>query len=159
MTTHEGGCDCGKVRYRLQTDPIIVHCCHCSWCQRESGAAFALNAVIETDRIELLGEAPERTDLPSASGKGQTVLHCPSCNVALWSHFGGAGEKAGFIRVGTLDNPDACPPDVHIFTGTKQSWVVLPEGAEAFDTFYSGEDAARIYGAESGARWQAMMGG
>jgi hypothetical protein len=38
----EGGCDCGEVRYRLTTRPLIVHCCHCRWCQRESGTAFAL---------------------------------------------------------------------------------------------------------------------
>ena len=155
--THEGGCACGKVRYRLASDPIVVHCCHCTSCQRESGASFALNAVIEASRVELLGEAPERVVTPSESGRGQPILRCPSCKVALWSHYGTAGDKACFIRVGTLDQPDSCPPDVHIFTRSKQAWVVLPESAEAFEVFYSGADFVRIYGEEGVARWQALM--
>ena len=155
----EGGCDCGKVRYRLGSEPIVVHCCHCRWCQRESGGAFALNAVIEADRVELLGEAPERIETPSASGKGQPILRCPGCKVAVWSHYAGAGDKACFVRVGTLDDPDACPPDVHIFTANKQPWVVLPDGAEAFEVFYSGKDVPRLYGEDGAARWRALRGG
>ena len=154
----EGGCACGHVRYRLADAPIVVHCCHCRWCQRESGSAFALNAVIEADRVEVTGGAPERIDTPSASGHGQAVFRCPTCKVALWSHYGGAGDKADFIRVGTLDDPDACPPDVHIFTASKQPWVVLPHGAEAFGEFYTGKDVVRIYGEDGAARWKALRG-
>jgi hypothetical protein len=156
--TAEGSCDCGKVRYRLKSDPIVVHCCHCRWCQRETGTAFALNAVIETANVELLGDTPERTDLPSQSGKGQIVMRCPACKVVLWSHYAGAGEQAAFVRVGTLANPDACPPDVHVFTGSKQPWVVIPEGSEQFEVFYSGKDVVRIYGEESAARWGELRG-
>jgi hypothetical protein len=152
----EGGCDCGKVRYRLLAAPIVVHCCHCRWCQRETGTAFALNAVIEADRVELLGEAPVRIDTPSASGKDQAIFRCPECKVAVWSHYGGAGAKADFIRVGTLDDPAGCPPDVHIFTASKQPWVVIPEGAERYAVFYSGKDVPRIYGSEGAARWKAL---
>ena len=154
----EGGCACRKVRYRLQTQPIVVHCCHCTWCQRESGGAFAVNAVIEADRVELLGDAPERIDTPSASGKGQAIFRCPECKVAVWSHYAGAGDAAHFIRAGTLDHPSACPPDVHIFTASKQPWVVLPEGAEAFAVFYSGKDVVRLYGEDGAARWKALRG-
>lgn len=154
----EGGCDCGKVRYRLHADPIVVHCCHCRWCQRETGSAFVLNAVIETDQVETLGEAPERTDTPSASGKGQSIFRCPHCRIALWSHYAGAGENAAFIRVGTLDNPDACPPDVHIFTSSKQPWIVIPDGSEQFENFYSGKDIVRIYGEAGATRWRALRG-
>jgi hypothetical protein len=156
MATHEGGCACGEVRYRLASEPIVVHCCHCRWCQRESGAAFALNAVIEADRVALISGQPERIDTPSASGKGQPVFRCPTCKVALWSHYAGAGENADFIRVGTLDNPEACPPDVHIFTESKQPWVVVPEGAEQFAIFYSGQDVMRIYGEDGAGRWRAL---
>lgn len=155
----QGGCGCGKVRYRLTAEPIVVHCCHCPWCQRETGTAFALNAVIETTGLELLGAAPERIDTPSASGKGQAVFRCPSCKVALWSHYGGAGEKAAFIRAGTLDNPDAYPPDVHIFTDSKQPWVVIPDGAEQFPAFYAGKDVVRIYGEDGAARWSVLRSG
>jgi hypothetical protein len=70
----EGGCDCRTIRYRMETAPLYVHCCHCRWCQRESGASFALNAMIETDRVTLLADTPETVDTPSASGKGQKIL-------------------------------------------------------------------------------------
>lgn len=156
--TAQGGCSCGSVRYRLHDAPIVVHCCHCRWCQRESGASFALNAVIEADRVELTAGKPERIETPSASGKGQSVFRCPNCKVAVWSHFAGAGDKASFIRVGTLDNPDACPPDVHIFTDSKQPWVVIPADAEQYPVFYSGRDVVRIYGETSAARWKALRG-
>ena len=148
------------MRYRLHDRPFVVHCCHCRWCQRESGSAFALNAVIEADRVELLGEAPERIDMASQSGKGQAILRCPKCKVAVWGHyFIGPGEKANFIRVGTLDDPASCPPDVHIYTASKQPWVVIPDGAESFEVFYSGKDIARLYGEDGAARWKALRGG
>lgn len=133
--TFEGGCDCRAVRYRLKSRPLYVHCCHCRWCQRESGAAFALNALIEADRVEHLGAEPEIVDTPSESGRGQLIARCPACRIAVWSNYGGA-TFARFVRVGTLDNPDAFPPDIHIFTASKQPWVVLPPGARAVPEYY-----------------------
>ena len=132
----EGGCDCRTIRYRLETAPLFVHCCHCRWCQRESGASFALNAMIEAERVTRLAGEPEIVDTPSASGKGQKIARCPRCRVAAWSHYAGGGLRIAFVRVGTLDDPDALPPDVHIFTSTKQAWVVLPAGTPAVAEFY-----------------------
>ena len=141
MTEHdkhkpEGGCTCGEVRYRLNRAPIIVHCCHCRWCQRETGTAFALNALVEADTVSLLSGQPERVLTPSNSGKGQIIVRCPKCHIAVWSHYAGAGEKLSFIRVGTLDDPDALPPDVHIFTASKQPWLMLPPDTPAYEMFY-----------------------
>ncbi len=127
----DGGCTCGAIRYRMEAPPLIVHCCHCSWCQRESGSAFAVNALIESARLTLLEGAPELVLTPSASGKGQKIVRCPVCRVAVWSHYPQAGDAVSFVRVGTLDNPGACPPDVHIYVSTKQPWVVLPDGARS----------------------------
>ena len=132
----DGGCTCGAVRYRMTRAPLYVHCCHCRWCQRESGAAFALNAMIETTALELLDGAPEMVTIPSNSGKGQAFARCPSCRIALWSHYDGAGERLSFVRVGTLDEPDRAPPDIHIFTASKQPWVVIPDGAPSFEGYY-----------------------
>ena len=132
----EGGCDCRSVRYRLTAAPLIVHCCHCRWCQRETGASFALNALIEDDRVELIAGAAECVDTPTASGQGQKLWRCPTCKLALWSNYSGAGHRFRFIRVGTLDDPDRCPPDVHIFTSTKQPWVVLPPDARVYAEYY-----------------------
>ena len=132
----DGGCDCRRVRYRMRTKPLFVHCCHCRWCQRETGASFALNAMIETDRVELLAEPPELIDTPSESGKGQQIARCPRCRIALWSHYAGAGPAVAFVRVGTLDEPDQLPPDIHIFTASKQPWVVIPPGHTAVPEYY-----------------------
>jgi len=150
----EGGCDCRRIRYRLTDAPLIVHCCHCRWCQRESGASFALNAMIEADRVELLGDEPEFVPTPSASGRGQLIARCPDCRVALWSHYAGNGPFMRFVRVGTLDDPDALPPDVHIFTASKQPWVVLSPDTPAFAEYYERE---RIWRPESLARRAALL--
>ncbi len=135
----EGGCGCKAVRYRMDSAPLFVHCCHCRWCQRESGASFALNAMIETDRVIKLGIAPELVNTPSESGLGQRIARCPTCRVAVWSHYAGAGPVVKFVRVGTLDNPDVLPPDIHIFTRSKQPWLVLPPGAAAVEEYYERE--------------------
>lgn len=148
----EGGCACRAVRYRVTFAPIVVHCCHCRWCQRESGSAFALNALVESDRVELLHGEPETVPTPSASGKGQRIVRCPQCRVALWSHYSGGGDAVRFVRVGTLDAPDALPPDVHIYTMSKQPWVVLPSGAPAFAEFY---DPATVWTAQARDRYRA----
>ena len=116
--------------------PLFVHCCRCRWCQRETGTAFALNAVIEADRVVLVSGDPEIVVTPSNSGKGQKITRCPACRIALWSNYAGAGDKLRFIRVGTLDNPDRFPPDIHIFTTSKQPWVVIPPGANAVPEYY-----------------------
>ncbi len=132
----EGGCTCRAIRYRMTSAPMFVHCCHCRWCQRETGTAFALNAVIEADRVTLLQGKPETVLTPSNSGKGQKIVRCPTCHIAVWSHYAGGGDAMSFVRVGTLDEPDRLPPDIHIFTSTKQPWVVLPTGTPAVAEFY-----------------------
>jgi len=150
----EGGCDCRAVRYRMETRPLFVHCCHCRWCQRESGASFALNALIERDRLTLRGAEPEIVDTPSASGRGQKIARCRRCRIALWSHYSGAGPRVAFVRVGTLDEPDHLPPDVHIFTASKQPWVLLPPGTPAVAEYY---DRNRLWPADSLARREALQ--
>jgi hypothetical protein len=132
----EGGCTCRDVRYRMLTRPLFVHCCHCRWCQRETGASFALNAMIESERVELLCGQVEVVDTPSESGRGQKIVRCPRCRIAVWSHYAGGGEAVCFVRVGTLDQPDHLPPDIHIFTASKQPWVRLPPGTPAVPEYY-----------------------
>jgi hypothetical protein len=153
--TFQGGCACGQVRYQATSAPMFVNCCHCRWCQRESGSAFAINAMIEADRIEVLAGRPEAVLTPSASGKGQEFHRCPSCKVALWSHYLGAGRAVSFLRVGTLDDPDAMPPGIHIWTGSKQPWVILPEGVPAVPEYYKAGD---YWPEESLARRKALFG-
>jgi hypothetical protein len=150
----EGACTCGAVRYRMTSKPLIVHCCHCRWCQRETGASFALNAMIEADRVILLQGEPEVVDTPSNSGKGQRIARCPKCRIALWSNYAGGGDAVRFVRVGTLDDPDRLPPDIHIFTASKQPWVVLPLNMPAFDEYY---ESSKCWSADSLERRRLLL--
>ena len=150
----DGGCTCRRVRYRMTTKPLFVHCCHCRWCQRETGSAFVLNALIESDRVELLQGHPVTIDTPSNSGRGQKIVRCADCHIALWSHYAGAGDKLKFVRVGTLDEPDRLPPDIHIFTASKQPWVVLPPDKPAMPEYY---DSKRYWPPESLERRRAIF--
>ena len=148
----EGRCTCGAVRYRLNAKPLFVHCCHCSWCQRETGSAFAVNAMIEASQVTLLQGQPVKTTLPSASGKGQVLWRCSGCGVTVWSNYPQAGPRIHFIRTGTLDDPSRVRPDIHIYTSTKQPWLVLPDGVPAVAEFYRPAD---YWPPESIARFKA----
>ena len=150
----EGGCDCKAVRYRMESTPLFVHCCHCRWCQRESGASFALNAMIEADRVTNLGVEPDVVNTPSESGLGQKIARCPKCRIAVWSNYAGAGPLVKFVRVGTLDNPDVLPPDIHIFTQSKQPWLVLPPGVPCVPQYYERDE---YWPPESLARRQKIL--
>ena len=130
----EGGCSCGAVRYRLTSEPLFVHCCHCLNCQRQTGSAFVINLLIETDRVELLAAEPQAVDVPRDDGSLQRIYRCPTCEVAVYSQYTSPDDR--FVRAGTLDEPRGITPDVHIFTKSKVDWVVLPESVPAFEVFY-----------------------
>lgn len=176
-----GSCFCGAVRYRLKSAPMFVHCCHCLDCQKQTGGAFAINALIERDLIELLpsrrktigvkgavsgaaamgdeaGEMPivepVAITMPTDSGRPHDVYRCPDCATALWSDYG-RRKVLAFLRVSTLDAPHAIAPDVHIFTRSKVPWVKVPEGARAFEIYY---DMNKEWPAESLARREALLG-
>ncbi|SJZ67457.1 GFA family protein [Consotaella salsifontis] len=146
-----GGCFCGKVRYRLTDRPLFTHCCHCRECQSLTGSAFVINALIEADRIEMLCGAPVAVRVPSTSGAPHDVYRCPDCQTAVWSDYGARGWLR-FVRVGTLDEPSAITPDIHIYTRSKLPWVRLPEGAMAVEEYY---DPRSLWPAESVARYDA----
>ena len=109
--------------------------------------------MIESDRVMTLGTEPELVNTPSDSGLGQKIARCPACKVAVWSHYAGTGPITKFVRVGTLDLPDLLPPDVHIFTASKQPWVVLADNVPAFAEFY---DRDATWPKESLARREAL---
>ena len=149
----EGGCACGRTRYRLASPPMFVNCCHCRRCQHETGSAFAVNALIETERLEMLGEAPSSVAVPTDSQRAHRIFRCETCKTAIASEYGGVA-KLRFVRVGTLDDPSAAPPDAHVFTRSKAAWLTLPEGAPAFDVFY---DSKKLWPAESLLRRAAVF--
>jgi hypothetical protein len=149
----EGGCACGAVRYALESAPMFVHCCHCRDCQRQTGSAFVLNALIETASVTVSGAEPARSEMPTGSGRPHGVYRCARCGTAVWSEYGGIAALR-FVRVGTLDRPDALTPDVHIYTRSRLPWVVLPAGVPAFDAYY---DAKTLWPAESLERRRALF--
>lgn len=151
-----GSCFCGAVRYGLETAPMFVHCCHCTDCQKQTGSAFAINALIETDRITLLAGSlePEPIEMKTDSGRPHDIYRCPKCLTALWSDYS-RRKVTRFVRVSTLDNPSALPPDVHIFTRSKLNWVQLPPGARAFAVYY---DMQKEWPPESLKRREALLG-
>ena len=130
----EGGCACGAVRYRLGSEPLFIHCCHCLNCQRQTGSAFVINLLIEADRVEVLAGEPQPVEAPRDDGSAQRIFRCPACQVAVFSDY--TWPEIWFVRGGTLDDPSAVKPDVHIFTKSKLPWVTLPDDTPAFDVYY-----------------------
>ena len=155
VQAHTGSCTCGHVRYKVKSTPMVVHCCHCRGCQKNSGSAFALNALFEAENVELVSGSTEDITVPTPSGVGQIITRCSECKVAVWSNYnmGGLRKRIRFVRVGTLDDPDQFSPDVHIFTESKQPWVIIPEGDTRVDVFYNWDD---VWSPESMERLHAI---
>ena len=153
--TFEGRCSCGEVRYRLTSRPMFVHACHCTECQRLSGGAFAVNALIEADRVELLAGEPGPVAVTGTSGRPQRIFRCPHCRVAVWSHYPGAGARICFVRVGTLDQSSRLAPDVHIYVSNKLPLIDLPKDVPAVAEYYS---AKALWPEESLHRRAALRG-
>jgi hypothetical protein len=151
--SREGGCACGAVRYRLASEPLFVHCCHCLNCQRQTGSAFVINLLIEADRVEVLAGEPQPVDAPRDDGSKQRIHRCPACQVAVYSDYG--RPELLFVRGGTLDDPSRVTPDVHIYTKSKVPWVTLPDDAPAFDVYY---DSKTLWPPASLERLRAALG-
>jgi hypothetical protein len=149
-----GECACGAVRYRLASDPLFTHCCHCRNCQRQTGSAFVINVLIEGDRVEVLAGDPQPVDVPRDDGSNQRIFRCPICQVAVFSEYG--RPEVRFVRAGTLDDPSGVTPDVHIFTRSKVSWVMLPESVPAFEAYY---DTKALWPPASLERLETIMAG
>jgi hypothetical protein len=147
----EGGCACAAVHYRVTSPPMFVHCCHCRDCQRQTGSAFVLNALIEADRVILLSGNPVAIAVPTDSGRPHEIYRCPFCKVAVWSVYGGI-SKLCFVRVG---NPAALAPDVHIYVRSKLPWITLPKGVRSFDAYY---DSRKLWPPASLERRRAIVG-
>jgi hypothetical protein len=147
-----GGCSCGHVRYQLLAAPIRVHCCHCTDCQRHTGSAFVLNALIESSAIKILRGTLEVVPVPRAYAP-HDIYRCRKCKVALWSDYG-RRPQIRFVRVGTLDRPSALRPDIHIYTRTKAPWVRLPSGTPAFRDYY---DPKKVWPKKSLQRLRAAL--
>jgi hypothetical protein len=151
LSAVEGGCACGEVRYRLTQEPLFVHCCHCLNCQRQTGSAFVINVLIESDRVESLSGELESVPVPRTGTKRQQIYRCPVCQTAVWSTY--TRTSILFVRAGTLDDPSAVEPDVHIYTRSKVPWLMLPESTPAFASYY---DTQKLWPSASLQRLEAL---
>jgi hypothetical protein len=152
----EGGCACRAVRYKLTASPLIVHACHCRDCQRLTGGPFVINIWIEKKFVETGAVAPKSCRLAGGSGKPNEVFFCERCGTTLWSRYDIVPSECLFVRAGTLDDPAAVTPDVHIFTRSKLPWLELPETARAFPTIYKIDE---VWPAESRERLRRNISG
>jgi hypothetical protein len=140
FTPLTGGCQCRKVRFRMERAPIITHCCHCRDCQRVSGSAFRINAMIETDGLTIL----EGTPRPSHGAASEQAVQCPDCGSSLWTHHPELGETLAFVGVGMLDHGERLPPEAHYFTRSKHPWLALPPELPTFEAMgYPDKPGAR----------------
>lgn len=146
----EGGCECGVVRYRMTSDPIFVNCCHCRDCQKITGSAFAVNAMIEADRLEVT-EGEDRLAINDGAAR------CARCLALLWAEHPQFGGSIKFLRVGTLDEGQAIAPDAHFFVRSKHSWIVIPAGMPAFEAL-PGDGDPPLLSPEAAARVEAARG-
>ena len=147
FTPLDGGCNCGTIRFRLEVAPIITHCCHCRNCQKASGSAFCINAMIESEHLTVLAGTPERFQ----GTDSHEVARCASCGFALWSRHPYFGEAIAFVGVGMLDHGERLAPEAHYFTRSKHPWVQLPPDLPAFEALGYPDKP------EAGARIEAVM--
>ena len=129
-----GACECGEVRYRLTDAPIVVNCCHCRDCQTITGSAFALNAMIETGAIEVTHGAPVVRSRERGERGDTRAWRCGRCETLLWADHPMFGDKARFVRIGTLALGEGLPVDAHYFVRSKHPWVTVPAGVAQFET-------------------------
>ncbi|MBP0438298.1 GFA family protein [Tianweitania sediminis] len=129
----EGGCKCGRLRYRVFGQPRAVNACHCRDCQRLTGSAFAVNAMFATSAVEELGTTWTDADRVGIE-PGNRQWRCVDCGVLLYADHPLFGDATRFIRVGTLDEGRELEPDAHYFVRSKHPWVVIPQGVPRFDT-------------------------
>ncbi len=151
--TRQGGCACSAVRYEISDDPLFVHACYCTDCQRRSGAAFGLTMVLVENQLRLVKGEPLSHDQVADSGKIKTQFFCPECGTMLW---GRSGSRPGAVSLfpGTLDDTSWFRPAAHIWTRSKQAWVSFADSAPAFETVY---DPAVIWPKASLARLRARQ--
>ncbi|KAF2714816.1 hypothetical protein K504DRAFT_529080 [Pleomassaria siparia CBS 279.74] len=160
FTPLKGHCTCKTITYEVVAPFLVTNCCHCTWCQRETGTVFVLNAIIETSNFRITSETkPVFVYIPSASGDGQMIARCPTCYVALYGDYVGDGAWTTFVKAGTLDDDGKkrVKPDVHIFTSTKMDWVDLTSererGVPILEKGYKRED---VWSREANERFAAL---
>jgi hypothetical protein len=129
---HEGGCLCGAVRYRAHNEPLRRSVCHCRNCQRRTGSAFGIGAYFNESDVELSGTLRTYEQRSDESGRWLKMQFCPNCGSTVsWTLELYPGLRA--LAGGTFDDPDWLTIERHVWTRSRQKWVVCPQGVETFE--------------------------
>ena len=129
-----GGCQCGAIRYEITGPPVAVYACHCIECQKQSGSAFAMGAVIPQEHFRITKGNPKMFAREINPAKTMECWFCPDCGTRLYHVPGGATYSNRNIKPGTLDDTSWLVPTTHFWTCSAQEWVVIPEGATRYET-------------------------
>jgi hypothetical protein len=133
MSTRDGGCFCGAIRYRLVGEPLTLYACHCTDCQRQTGSSFSLSMVVFRTAIELLRGEPRRYEITTADGRLKNGRFCGTCSSRVWVESVTFPDIA-LVEPGTLDDTTWIRPVAHIWTRSAQPWISLPEDVLRFET-------------------------
>jgi hypothetical protein len=126
-----GRCNCGAVRYTLASSPLTVAACHCTQCRRQSGAAYSVNLIVRASAMEVVGDLASWEDSDTESGAPLSREHCGKCGSPIRS-VPSASPKLIAVKSGTLDDPSAFAPAMHIWVQSKLPWVTIPDGIPTF---------------------------
>lgn len=126
-----GGCNCGAVRYQIDSAPLTVAACHCRQCRRQSGAAYSVNLIVRVKTMSVEGEIASWTDSDTESGTPLARQYCARCGSPIRS-VPSASPGLAAVKAGTLDDPAPFAPAIHIWTASKLPWVTIPEGLPQF---------------------------
>ncbi|RAO74118.1 uncharacterized protein BHQ10_010130 [Talaromyces amestolkiae] len=160
FTPLKGHCTCKTITYEVLAPFLCTNCCHCTWCQRETGAAYALNAIIESSSFRITSDTkPIISDLPTSSGNGQKNARCPKCYVVIACDYGDDFTWTTFVKVGTLDDESRkkVRPDVHIHTSSKMDWVDLSSEKErGIPVLEAGYKAVQVWRKDALERFELL---
>ncbi len=118
-----GGCQCGAVRYEVNSNPIIAYCCHCTDCQRQSSSAFGMSVWFPTHSFKLTSGILKTWKTNADSGNEKVCNHCADCGTRI--HHGSLDEDDVLsVKGGSLDDICQITPIAHIWTRSAQPWIL-----------------------------------
>lgn len=127
----EGGCQCGRQRYRIRAMPLALYACHCRERQKQSASAFGLSMPVPRDALDADLEGLERWERTAASGRIVVARFCGICGTRLF-HEPARNPAIVNVKPGTLDDTSWIVPVGHLWLGSAQPWFQPPEGALAY---------------------------
>ena len=130
---YSGGCQCGAIRYDILGAPELLLACHCTDCQRQSGSAFGMTLVVSEEDFQLTKGDVKTYSLKSAAGRPKLGAFCPNCGTRIY-HKPEWRKGMVSVKPGTLDDTSGLKPTLHLWTSSKQPWITISEGVEAYET-------------------------